>query len=322
MIQTPSGRADEEAQKTPKLSPDKPIKGDDSYDNPTDFVSNSGGAAAANPSNSRISHNRLEDIARDLTVRDLEILSALRHCRYLLTKQVQRLFFTDSVSPTSGLRITNRVLHKLQGLGVADTLSRRIGGVRSGSGSFVWFLTPTGERLLRLGDDGPHVRKRFMEPSMHFLTHTLSVAECYVQLTEICDGDTLKLIRTEMETDCWRSYSYKGIQTSLRPDLYAITNCEEYEDRWFFEIDLKTESPIVVIEKCRRYHEYYQSGLEQQLHGVFPLTVWIVPDAARRDSLVANIRAEFAGLPKLFVVILPSELESLIRQGVGGGTLC
>ncbi len=157
---------------------------------------------------------------------------------------------------------------------------------------------------------------------MFFLTHTLAVAECYVHLKEICDGEKLKLYAVEQGGDCWRAYSSKGKKASLRPDLFAITEGENYEDRWFFEVDLKTEAVANVLKKCRRYHEYYKSGQEQQQHGVFPLTVWIVPDAARRDSLVAHIRAEFATLPKLFVVITSSELEQLIRQGVEGGALC
>jgi len=50
--------------------------------------------------------------------------------------------------------------------------------------------------------------------------------------------------------------------------------------------------------------------------------VWIVPDTARKESLVTHIRAEFEKLPRIFIVITPDELEKLIRQGVEGGKLC
>ncbi len=250
-------------------------------------------------------------------------MSAVRHCRYLTTAQVARLFFNDAVSSSAGLRAANRCMTKLRKLGLTSALSRRIGGVRAGSGSFVWYLTQAGERLLRLKGTCAHTGKRFFEPSHHFLAHTLAVAECYVQLTEICGrGDGLKLVNVELETDCWRPYSHRGKLTSLKPDLFAVTDCGEYVDRWFFEIDLKTEAPITVVEKCRRYHDYYRSGLEQNKHDVFPLAVWIVPDTSRKESIIAHIRDEFRTQPKLFAVITAEQLESLIRQGLEGAELC
>jgi hypothetical protein len=270
----------------------------------------------------RISRRQLEELSPTLSGQDKEILSALRRCRYLTTKQIQQLYFRNAATPLAGLKASNRNMNKLRGLELAGALARRIGGVQAGSGSRIWHLTEAGERLLRLGDGTARPRKRFFEPSPHFLSHTLAVAECYIQLTEICDGKDLTLIKAEMEPDCWRSYSHKGHLTALRPDMFTVTICGEYEDRWFVEVDLNTEAPITVVEKCRRYHDYYRSGLEQKEHEVFPLTVWIVPDEARKISITRHIRDEFPKLPKIFIVITPSELESLIRQGVDGGALC
>jgi len=270
----------------------------------------------------RISKQDLEQIGPALSGRDRDILSDVRQCRYLTTQQIRRLHFTDAAMPDSGLRAANRNLNKLKGLRLIDTLSRRIGGVRAGSGSLIWYLTGTGERLLRSGSGANRPRKRGFEPSPHFLAHTLSVAECYIQFKEICSGHNPKLVSAEMEPDCWRSYSHKGKLTTLRPDLFAITVDGEYEDRWFIEVDLNTEAPVTVVEKCRRYHDYYRSGLEQKQHGVFPLAVWIVPDAARKDSVIAHIRGEFKHLPRIFIVITPDELAALIRQGVEGKSLC
>jgi hypothetical protein len=39
---------------------------------------------------------------------------------------------------------------------------------------------------------------------------------------------------------------------------------------WFAEIDRSSESLPVIKEKCRLYVEYYNSGVEQRLRGVFP----------------------------------------------------
>ena len=270
----------------------------------------------------RISQAQLEDIEPALSERDKAILATVRKCRYLTTGQIQRLHFTEAATPNAALRGANRNLNKLRDFGFIDTLSRRVGGVRAGSSSLIWFLTDAGERMLRLGNYTARPRKRYFEPSPYFLAHTLAVSECYVQLFEICAGDGLSLVEAELEPSCWRDYNHKGTMTTLKPDLFAIANCGKFEDRYFFEMDLNTESPAVILEKCHRYHMYYQSSLEQKQYGIFPLTVWIVQDAARKESLTAHIRAEFQKWPRLFIVITPDELEKLIRQGVDGTTLC
>lgn len=266
----------------------------------------------------RVSQRHLEEIAPALHKRDKKVLSSIRQCRYMTTKHIRRLHFLDAVSSTAGLRATNRNLRKLKDFGLADSLSRRIGGVRAGSGSLIWYLTGAGERLLRMGDKSVSPIKSFFEPSPHFLAHTLAVAECFVQLTEICGGNCLKLVNVELEPYCWRPFNHKGKLATLKPDIFAVTTCDDYEDRWFIEVDLDTEAPVTILEKCQRYHQYYRSGLEQQQHRVFPLTVWIVPDMARKESLNKRIRAEFSKQAKIFIVITPDELTTLINQG---GTL-
>ena len=263
----------------------------------------------------RISRKRLEEIAPTLTDRDHEVLSSIRRCRYITTGQVGRLHFTGSAATRSMLKAAMRNLNKLKALGLIDSLERRIGGVRAGSGSLVWRLESGGEQLLRMtdGEAFPH-RKRFV-PSVYFLAHTLAVTECSVQLMEICKHSGMKLMEVKNEPDCWRSYNGGGRIVSLKPDLFAVTRCGGYEDRWFFEIDLATESPVKVIEKCRRYMAYYRGGLEQKQHDVFPLVVWIVPDEAREVGIRQHIQTEFSKLPHIFEVITPEKLENLICQG-------
>lgn len=291
----------------------------DSYCNPITDTTVSGGGAMERH---RLSHQRLEELETDLGERDKEVLLAIHGHRYLMTRQVQRLVFTDAATTTAALRAASRCLKKLRELGLIDALSRRIGGVRVGSGSMVWHISHAGERLLRLHDHRPVPVKRFFEPSPYFLAHTLAVAEVYVQLTELCLEHRMALAAWQPEPECWRSYSEHGVHLSLKPDLYAVTVSGDYEDRWFFEIDLDTESPAKVVEKCRKYHQYYRSGLEQEASGVFPLTVWIVPDTERKERLIAHIRAVFDKQPRLFAVITGDELGCLIRNGGDKETLC
>lgn len=270
----------------------------------------------------RISLKRLEEIEPALSTRDNDILKTIQAYRYLTTSQLQRLHIVDAPSRSAALRAMSRNLKKLKELHLIDTLDRRIGGVYHGSNSFVWHLTAAGEHLLRLTDHKARLYKTSFEPSTYFLIHTLSVSECFVRLTEICRSKGISLTEAENEPHCWRPYNRAGKIVSLKPDLFAITRCDDYEDRWFFEIDLATESPVKIIEKCHIYHQYYQSGLEQKQFGVFPLVVWIVPDATRKESITAHIRAEFEKFPKIFIVITPEELETLLRQNVEMGSLC
>ena len=149
------------------------------------------------------------------------------------------------------------------------------------------------------------------------------MAECSIQIREICDRQKeLSLVTVDFEPDSWRAYSRIGKIVSLRPDLYAKTTCGEYEDCWFIEVDLGTESIPAILEQCRRYHDYFLTGLEQEEFGVFPLTVWIVPSAHRRDMLKEAIRKTFAGQPSLFAVITPEDLEPLLCQKLNQEALC
>ncbi len=273
-------------------------------------------------SSKRISKKQLEELDVSLASRDKEILCAIQRHRYLMTGQIQRLLFTDAASPSAALRATSRNLKKLKALGLIDSLSRRIGGVRAGSSSLIWHINHAGERLLRLHGGRLYANRRFFDPSPYFLAHTLAVAEVSIRILEICKTAKLELAALQPEPECWRAYSELGRQVSLKPDLYAAMVSEEYEDRYFFEVDLDTESPAKVIEKCQKYHKYYRSGLEQKEHDMFPLTVWIVPSIKRKEHLLSHIRSAFIRQPKLFAVITSEELAQLIRDGGDEDTLC
>ena len=287
------------------------------------FTNSISSPAIAGEERRRLTHQQLVETAAALSERDRDILTAVQRYRYLLTGQIQRLYFYTAATPTAAHRATARALKRLRELRLVDHLARRIGGVRAGSGGLVWHLTHAGERLLRLNEQATRPMRRFFEASPYFLAHSLAVAEVAVNLTEICrEQHGMKLTAIQPEPECWRTYSEYGSMLSLKPDLFAITVSGQYEDRWFIEVDLATESPSKVVDKCERYHKYYRNGLEQQEAGVFPLTVWIVPTAERKEKLIKHIREAFDKQPRLFTVITKDELWALVCQGGEGGTLC
>ena len=262
---------------------------------------------------------RLEALAHTLSERDKSAIFSLQKCRYLLTGHIRRLHFTDNANPTAALRATNRAMQKLKDFGLVEFLERRIGGVRAGSGSYVWTLTESGVNLLHLNDTDYAHRKRSFEPSLNFLKHTLEVNETYIQLMEICQRNHLELLKTELEPECWRGYTGEdGKPASMKPDMFAVTGSGDFEDSWFIEVDMNTESPSVVLEKCRRYAYYCKTGVEQKQHGVFPLVVWLVYSVNRKNKLlqyIADCREISEKSKNIFTVIMPNEFEILIRQG-------
>lgn len=274
----------------------------------------------------RLTIAQLESIRSDLTDRDKRILLFMRNLHYMKTDQVRRVFYPleEGKTPLSRTVSASKNLNRLKGLGLISHLEKRAGGIKSGAKGLIWHITEAGARLLYLGTDMQNARKRQLEPSPTFLRHTIAVTETFVQVVEICrDDPVMKLSRIEVEPDCWRDYQKSGKSISLRPDLYVKTTTGEYFDHIFIEVDLDTESPTAIVEKCRRYLEYYQTGKEQKAYGAFPLVLWIAPDVKRKDRMKEAITHSFPSrFPHIFSVIVPAELESVLRDGVEKENLC
>ena len=268
---------------------------------------------------SRIGRNQLSELLDRLGERDFEILLTLKYSKYLMTSQVQRLHIPVTATYATAMQNTVNNMKKLRKLGLVKTFKRRIGGVRAGSAAFVWCLTEAGQRLLDIQNGIEFAKRshRYLEPAYPHLKHTLAVAECYVQLVEISRKYRNIILQTvEWEPDCWRPYKQDGHTMQLKPDLMVVTRNAGYEDRWFIEIDMNTEAVPVVIEKCKRYHQYLNAGIEQRKNkGVFPIPVWIVVDDARKQKIITAMKETFTKAPKMFVVIKAEEFESLIKNG-------
>lgn len=260
----------------------------------------------------RVGARRLARLQDSLSERDWSVLRLVAGHRYLLTRQLEAFRFYDHASPASGIRTARRVLRRLAGCGLLVPLHRRVGGVRAGSASYVWQLASAGYRLLTGDDSG----RRPHEPSPRFLGHCLAVADAHLQVLGEQRQGNLERADIELEPDCWRGYLGPGGERRLlQPDMYAQTQTASYEDRWFIEVDLGTESLPTLLGKCVQYETYRASGREQSASGVFPLVVWQLPTAARRDALAAKIARANDLTPRLYRLVLPDELAAL----VGGG---
>jgi len=245
-------------------------------------------ASAPTPSPRAPGRVAVERLASNLSTRDRDVLESVRLHRFLTTRHVEALHFSDHATALGGARTTRRVLRRLAALGVLTHLERRIGGVRAGSAGFVWTVGPVG---VRIGQTDAPRRWRRYEPSLRLLAHYLAIADVHVSLVEATRQKGLELLELELEPQSWRRFLGRGgEQRLLRPDLSVVTSTGEYEDHWFLEVDLGTEHPPTVIEKCRLYLDYAASGQEQTSCNVFPRVIWIVQNDARRERLVAAFR--------------------------------
>lgn len=281
-----------------------------------------------------MTRDNVADLLLHLSNRDRGILETLRELRMLTTAQLRRLHFhhrqgeatpdeedqsvrqkghsTEGAAAVAAMR----VLGRLEARGLVARLMRRIGGVRAGSSGIVWQLGATGERFLRvLYGDGK--RRRYQEPaSALFIDHTLAVAEVAVRLRELERDRLLEMITLQPEAKAWRPFlGPHGERSWLKPDLFAITASDEYEDHWFIEVDRSTEPLGVVLRKAQVYQRYAATGRHQAEHGLFPRVLWVVPDSKRCRAIEEALRAE-RGLPAdMFQVITEDQLVGTLNAG-------
>jgi hypothetical protein len=217
-----------------------------------------------------------------------QIVETTGRLRLVAGKQIERLYFDEIGKAASRARAVRRVLADLTERQVLFRLERRIGGVRAGSAGHVYGLGPVGKRLIAYwqGEGLTRVRTPH-EPGGVFVRHTLAVAEQYVQLIEAERAGRFELVAFESEPDCWRPLTGTyGRADTLKPDAFVRLGVGEFEERSFIEVDCGTEGRGALTRKCRRYIAYYQAGVEQAEHGVFPRIVWLTTSQARVRLLV------------------------------------
>ncbi|WP_431795272.1 replication-relaxation family protein [Microbacterium enclense] len=246
----------------------------------------------------------------ELSPRDDDILTFLNRHRYATTTQLRDVFFAEHATPTAGTRACIRVLHRLLHNRLVARLERRVGGTSRGSDASIWYLDAPGERLTR--PEGAR-RRRFAAVSTPFLTHTLAVTEAHVTLIRQARTGAFAIECIDVEPDSWRPFLTRaGASTILKPDLYAHLATPDFDDHWYLEVDLGTESIPVLLAKSRTYAAYKATGRAQAAHGVFPRVLWLLPTKARVDRLRAAIQAAPELDDRLFVCATTEQLTTVL----------
>lgn len=222
------------------------------------------------------------ELAGQLSERDHAVTRRVCELRFVSGSQLARMHFTDA-DP----RTTRRSLLRLTRLDVLERLPRVVGGVRAGSAGYIYRLGLAGQRLaLELGWLPDRRTRRSRIPGTLFVDHALAVAELHTQLVEANRSRRIELLELRAEPACWRELRRVGAQRAmLKPDSFVRLGLRDYEFSYFIEVDLGTEGSRALDGKLRDYLAYETSGAEQAEHGVFPKTLWTVPDARRARAI-------------------------------------
>ena len=258
-------------------------------------------SASLRPSPSRISAPQLDVIASQLTDYDQAVLLFLAEVRLATGAQIARRLWGARTPTDAKAWMARRALWRLEAWRIIDRLPRRIGGVRGGSGSLVFAIGPSGRRLV--ARHGSELRK-LGTPGDRHVRHTLAATELVVGLHEAMLAGELDLIELETEPTCWRGFltGLMGARTMLKPDLFLRIGAGALEDRWWVEVDMATESQATITTKAKRYVAYFRSGEEQSRHGIFPRTIWAVPDRRRSEQVAETLGHLPTAAARLFVI--------------------
>lgn len=271
----------------------------------------------------RVGRRGLERLGDQLSQRDKLIIHQVADLRLMTARQIEAVHFTlaDHATKLTAARSARRVLERLVRDRLLCRLERRVGGVRAGSASYVYCLGPVGQRLL-MDRSVDEPRRRFREFSQAVSLHTLAITESVVTLIVASRAHQFDLLELEPEPRCWRdSVGPMGVVATLRPDLFTTIGIGEFEHRWFIEVDLGTESMSTLLRKCAAYETYYQSGTEQNQHGVFPRVLWQMHTAERAARLRVAIEHSTNLTTALFTTATVEDWITVVGGGspVGGG---
>jgi hypothetical protein len=247
----------------------------------------------------------LRELEAELTEHDEAVLRRVSELRFATGEQLRRMHFAEADMQASA-RAARRALLRLTRLDCLQRLPRQVGGVRRGSAAYVYHLGLAGHRLaMERGWQPMRRRRRSLIPGTLFVAHSLRVAELHTVLIEADRAGRLELLELAAEPACWRRFTgVRGQAARLKPDSFGRFGIGEYEDSYWFEVDMGTEGSAAIDRQLRHYLSYQATGQIQAERGVFPKVLWLAPSQERAavigecvEALPALEREPFAAAP-------------------------
>ncbi len=250
-----------------------------------------------------------EQLGGALSGRDEQLLRDVMDLRLVSGGQLQRLCFAGPSASSHNARIARRTLQRLVDRGLLQRLERRVGGLRAGSSSYVYAITPGGAAAIGRQSS----RGQTNQPSLTFLRHQLAVGDVFVALRSALNRGQLESLVIQTEPSCWRPLD-DGSGGVLKPDLFVVAGGGEAELLAFIEVDNGTEHAAALARKLALYRAHYDSGREQAAEGVFPEVLWLSNEPSRRSRL-DHAFARAGGHAGLHRALDPSSAINYITKG-------
>jgi len=231
----------------------------------------------------------LHELEAELTEHDEALLRRVSELRFVSGDQLRRMHFADV---QDSARAARRALLRLTRLDCLQRLPRQVGGIRRGSAAYVYHLGLAGHRLaMERGWQPMRRRRRSLVPGTLFVAHSLQVAELHTVLVEADRSGRLELLELAAEPACWHSFTgVRGQAARLKPDSFGSFGIGEFEDSYWFEVDMGTEGSAAISRQLRRYLSYQAVGQIQAERGVFPKVLWLAPSPERAAVISECIR--------------------------------
>ncbi|BAJ31017.1 MULTISPECIES: replication-relaxation family protein [Kitasatospora] len=259
-----------------------------------------------------VTRRYLDQLAPQLSPRDLEIVRQLSRFKLMTGPQLERLFFADC-SDTSRARNRQAVLKRLtQHQVLAHVGQRRVGGFAYGSGSYVYTLDIAGQLLAATTSARPRRAFSWYEPTIN---HFLATAEVYVLLIEAERSGALTLLDFQAEPVCWRKFD----QHTLKPDAFAeiglvLPDGRRVKGSFFIEVDRANQFGAKISGKIPQYLAYYQHQLLAGTNAGLPRkVVFLAPDTSRATYLHRLIARHQDGRQLFTVGLLDHAVSVLVN---------
>jgi protein involved in plasmid replication-relaxation len=214
----------------------------------------------------------------------------------LTAGQLRELVFFEQASKTP----LNRTLKRLTDGGYLVRLARMVGGFGGGSGAYVYQLGRVGWRYL--GKGGGYRPLRVVD------LHTLTIAECFVQLKRLEHDSQLTVITYIPEPALHRTLG----DIPLTPDAYielGVVLPQRRKFLYWLEVDRGTENADVIRGKLKRYWRAFKLWPDDD---TYPYVVFVVEGNVRKRELERVIAGGPEAAHALFRVYLLDEFAARI----------
>jgi hypothetical protein len=176
----------------------------------------------------------------------------------------------------------------------------------------IWTITKLGLRVAHYGSDKLAMKLRYWSPRVakHTLEHTLAINDVEIALKSLQNTpeSEFRIDQIQHEPYCWQVFDNGIKSVKLKPDMYVETSRaigdKRGKFRWWPEIDLATERPCQIIDKCQVYVDYWENVQPP----ILPTILLIVPDEFRQKQLREKIDQKFHKKSCIFEVIARSDL--------------